>query len=219
MRHITKGLKPSSLLAANQARPNLTTRDSAYSTYQTLLDKDEIRAALAREQGYLCAFCERRIQTGKPGRTFAEDESGPDHNIRIAHRTPVSVDSGLAITWENLLGSCKDERTCDVAQGNKALTVDPTKPASVATVRYERRDGKRGLFSTSDDPAIREDVEVTLCLNDAELPMLRDSVLKGTRLRLAKEKKYGNPALRTHLAACLRAPLPEHFGFLERMAR
>ena len=217
MRLVTKGERPKCIVDAVRAHPDLTTRDSAKSAYDTL-DKDEVRAALVSEQRHLCAFCERRLQTGKAGRTFTEGETGPNHNVRIAHRTPVAVDSRLALTWENLIGSCDDERTCDVAQGSRALTVDPTKKVTVAQIRYERRDGTRGLFASSDEPAIRRDLQETLRLNDADLPVIREAAHKALRVRLAKKEKYGKPALREYLGTCIGPRLPEHFGFLERMA-
>ncbi|MBK8215421.1 MAG: hypothetical protein IPK71_16900 [Myxococcales bacterium] len=223
MRYVQKGPAPETITQACRDKPELDTTEKARAAFNSL-DKDEVRLSLAKEQGYLCAFCERRIQTGKPGRTFGEGATQTTtHNMRIAHRTPLDEAPGSALTWENLLGSCNDSRTCDSAQHQTVITVDPTSRVSVNRVRYERRDTAPGvseIYITSDDAAVRRDVEETLGLNGAELPRMRKVALE-TAKENAHRQGYGHgkPALRKYLAAQSSSKHLPHLGFLEAMSR
>lgn len=223
MRHIEKGLPPSGVPeTAKASTTDLETATGARTAFDQL-DKAAVRAALAEEQRYLCAFCMRRI-----------DPEGKDAHgqaaMKIAHRTPVSVDPRLALQWRNLLGSCdggqrleKPYRTCDTAQGDSALTIDPTRVESVARLRYERRDSREGLFITGDDAALRADVVDTLRLNAPYLPAARASAWKAVQKKaLDRFGQYGKPGWRKYveeLRNASGAKLPEYFGVFEAMAR
>lgn len=222
MRHIAKGTAPVDLVATAKATTtNLTTTSGARNAFNQI-DKARAREALGVEQRNLCAFCNRRIDES------AKDEAG-QATLKIAHRIPVDVNPALALTWSNMLGSCDggqssgtNVRTCDAAQRNTALTLDPTQSASVARVRFERRDGRDGLFITSDDPAVRRDVEETLGLNRGDLPANRASAWRSFQTRARETGLYGHPAWRAQVARELAeagSSLREYFGVLESMAR
>jgi uncharacterized protein (TIGR02646 family) len=224
MRHIAKGAPPAFLPeTAKASTTDLETPGGARTAFDQL-DKAAVRAALAAEQRQLCAFCMRRIDPA------GRDAQGQP-TMKIAHRTPISVAPDVALTWSNLLGSCdggqrmeKLYRTCDAAQGDAALTVDPTRTESVARLRYERRGATEGLFITADDPELRGDVEKTLKLNAAGLPAARLSAWKGFQKR-ALEKfpgEYGKPGWQKYVGELRRssgAALLEYFGVLETMSR
>jgi uncharacterized protein (TIGR02646 family) len=57
-------------------------------------DKAPMRQALCAEQGYLCAYCGRRIEA-----------DGAD--MTIEHWTPRALDAAQALVWRNLLGVCR----------------------------------------------------------------------------------------------------------------
>lgn len=222
MRHIQKGSPPRDLVATAKATTtNLATSAGARTAYDQI-DKSGARTVLAREQAGLCAFCNRRIDPE------GKDEHGQP-SLKIAHRTPIDVDPSMALTWTNLLGSCDGGqssgtavRTCDAAQGSTALTLDPTQSTSVARVRFERRDGRDGLFITSDDPAVRRDVEETLGLNRGDLPANRASAWRSFQTRAREKGRYGHPAWRAQVARELAeagSSLPEYFGVLESKVR
>ncbi len=221
MRHIAKGNAPTDLVATAKATTTkLATMAGARAAFDQI-DKAGARDVLCREQSALCAFCNRRIDPN------AKDGGGKP-TLRIAHRVPIDVSPELALTWSNLLGSCDGGqssgtavRTCDAAQGNDSLSIDPTQPTSIARVRFERRGAREGLFITSDDPALRKDVEDTLGLNRGDLPAHRAKALESLRVRAKGRGQYGKPAWRAQLAKerAEGGALGEYFGVLEAMAR
>jgi hypothetical protein len=151
----------------------------------------------------------------------------------IAHRTPIDLEPTAALTWTNLLGSCDGgqragaaARTCDAAQGNTRLTIDPTSPAHIARVRYERRDGADGLFIGADDEPLSSDLQATLNLNGGYLPASREQAWRGFQQRARKRfgggGVYGSPAWKALMLEDLSASgskLPEWFGLYEAMAQ
>lgn len=201
MRHIAKHAEPGTVRETREApTTDLTTTASARTAFEQI-DKSAVRAALTAEQEGLCAFCMRRADTRM------NEEGRPV--MRVAHRVPVAVDPSRALDWQNFLGSCDGvlaasgpARTCDVAQRNTALTVDPTNKASVSNVRFERRSHRSGLFVTSDDPAVQKDLSETLALNEGDLPALRQAAWDGflRAFKTANPNKYGKAEQRAYYA-------------------
>jgi len=155
----------------------------------------------------------------------------PEPTMKIAHRTPIDVDPARALSWKNYLGSCDGgqrsgglKKTCDYAQGSKALAVDPTEWGTVARLRYERRDGQEGLFITSDDEALRADVEQTLRLNAGDLPAQRQRAWDAFQKLQQKHapKQYGKPARLAYFETYIKqfaAQLPPMLGVIEAKLR
>lgn len=222
MRDIVKGGEPRTIADTRFApTTDLSTPARARAAFDQI-DKAAVRAALVKEQGWLCAFCMIRIRP--------EDDKGVAA-MRIAHRAPIEGAPAQALTWRNLLGSCegrersnRPDKTCDVAQRSIPLTVDPTVPGACARLRYERRDDKRGLFITAEDPALRKDIEETLKLNTGDLPELREAAFQAfCKLQRAHSpKEYGKPARRAYFSIWVmrEAPkLPAMLGVIELMIR
>lgn len=82
---INKGQGPANLIAYKQER-------GAY--YDGFSAKDDIKQALLLEQGYICAYCMRRIKKEK---------------MTIEHYIPQAADEGLALEYHNMLGVCMGE--------------------------------------------------------------------------------------------------------------
>lgn len=224
MRSIQKHPEPRSVTETRCAQTtDLSTPSTARAAFNQL-DKHQLRSQLAVEQGWLCAFCMRRITQD------ALDSRG-EPTMKIAHRVPIAADSNKALDWGNMLGSCDGGQrsggrfwTCDAAQGATALSVDPTAPRSMSKIRYERRDSSSGLFITSDEPEIRTDVEQTLTLNSGDLPALRQAVWKAFLKRFQREGprgEFGKSAWRDFYPKWLGNPtrLPEMTGVVENMLR
>ncbi|MEP7119649.1 MAG: retron system putative HNH endonuclease [Byssovorax sp.] len=85
-------------------------------------DKDHVRAAILRDQGRLCAYCQRRIPTR-------------DEQMKVEHWQAQSGGKDK-LRWSNLLGVClgderaesgapKGELHCDTSRGNAALFLHP----------------------------------------------------------------------------------------------
>lgn len=212
MRLIEKRTEPATVRDTRLARTtNLATTAAARAAFDQL-DKQAVRDQLAAEQGQLCAFCMRTIAPAA--------REGRPVTMRIAHRTPIDVVPALALTWQNLLGSCDGGerssgqlRTCDLSQGSAPLNVDPISPASMAKIRYELRAPKAGLFITSDDPDVRADVDQrprpdgamahgVLALNTGDLPELRQQAWKAFVDQCPRpyQGMFGKPAWRAYFA-------------------
>jgi uncharacterized protein (TIGR02646 family) len=223
VRHIAKGQEPRTVTETRCASTTDLSRPASARNAFDQLDKNAVRAQLAEEQGWLCAFCMRRI-----------DENAVvqgEHIMKVAHRIPIAVDATGALNWRNLLGSCDGGQRhegaparCDCAQGSKALTVDPTQQGSVQRLDYERRETKEGLFITSDDSVLRSDLEETLALNAGDLPVLREAAWKAfltSFTRRGPKASYGRQAWRAYFPSWLRANsvrgrLPPFLGVVEK---
>ncbi len=222
MRSVSKRTQPATLTSVQCASTtNLATVATARAAFDQL-DKAEMREALCVEQGWLCAFCMRRLDPKRrDGTTFV---------MKIAHRVPIAVTPSRALDWSNHFGSCDGGQrspsgiaTCDLAQENVNLSLDPASPASVGQLRLVRRDGAEGLFLETDNPTLKADLE-TLNLNGGDLPILRDVQFRTfqTLLRKAHHPSTWTPAVkRTFLAKWLaqRRELPEYAGVAEAWVR
>ena len=94
-------------------------------------DRDPIRTALVRDQGGLCAYCQRRITAG-------EDPTTGRSQMKIEHWIPRAVSADHHLTWSNLLGVCMGvsqesadplpghhAHHCDASRGDRTLFLHP----------------------------------------------------------------------------------------------
>lgn len=121
------------------------------------LNKKELRKSLLEEQGYLCAYCMKRIRK-------AED-------IKIEHYSARNTDNQM--DYQNLLAVCtggqtdnrervqSDRFTCDSCKGNKKLILNPQKKADMETITYNMN----GLIHSSDEK-FQKEIDEILNLND-----------------------------------------------------
>jgi uncharacterized protein (TIGR02646 family) len=201
VRHIPKSAEPRGLVAYRKtpgARYDALPRET----------REELRDALLRDQGHLCAYCSQRIRA---------DE------MKVEHRVPQSVDSAQQLTWKNLLGCCRGgegsspkEQHCDTRKGDAEVTIDPTSPRCEAYLRYAG-DGR----ITADDPAVARDLDDTLNLNLPKFVRNRNAVLEaffqGMRRRFPDAAAWDRALPRELTALC--APdvdghLREHVGYV-----
>lgn len=144
---INKGNAPDSLLKYKKEK---------YAYYNGFKYKDDIRKSLLIEQGYLCAYCMRRISITE---------------MKIEHYIPGEepTDEG-SLEYSNMLGCCKGKikgvkvGTCDSSRGDTKLTVDPLNQSSIDQITYEKSTGR----ILSINPDINRDLDVTLNLNSKE---------------------------------------------------
>lgn len=123
--------------------------------YENFRDKDDIREALLRDQGYLCAYCMKRIDKSK---------------MKIEHYKSQSDYDYLDLDYRNMLGVCsgneenahrkKENQTCDTHRGNDKIVVNPLEQSSIDLIKY-KDDGT--IYS--DDRIINKDLNETLNLN------------------------------------------------------
>lgn len=235
MRWVEKQPEPKTLTETRCATTTVLGNAAGARVAFNQLDKAALRERLAAEQDWLCAFCMRRISE------TSTDERG-EPTMKIAHRTPIGIDSTQALSWTNLLGSCDGGqrsggryRTCDAAQGSTALTIDPTTQASIAKLRYEHRSDAQGLFVTSDDLQLRADVDQkpsaegtyapgTLALNSGDLPALRGEARKAFQEQCRRQHPngpYGKEAWRMFFPSWVSrgAKKPEMLGVVEVLVK
>lgn len=132
MRYIEKGHEPAELTRQR------TTPGAVYAAFE------DLRIALAQEQGYICAFCMRRLDLD------GHDEKG-ERLVVIAHlrsRHPPGGDATLreerrimGMTYRNLVLTCNgktggDTVHCDKHQKNADITIPLFDRAAMAHVTF-----------------------------------------------------------------------------------
>ncbi len=162
MKQIIKETEPSDLLKYRLS-------NDLNKSYENYHPKDTLKKSLLKEQGYICAFCMRRIL---------------ESNMEVAHWEPIKGNFGKPerqLDYKNLLASCEGNRGnprklqhCNAKQGDKPLKVNPADSDKNCEnlIRYSNS-GK--IFS--DDQDINNDLDVTLNLNVETLVKNRKAVL------------------------------------------
>lgn len=177
MRYIQKRSEPESLTQYKK-------QQGAY--YDGYDRKDDVRESLLKEQGYLCGYCMKRLES-------CED-------VKIEHIIPqsnLSEDERAALDYRIMIGVCygnegnpKKELTCDAHRGNEDLSVDPFNAFSISLIKYYS-DGT--IYS--EDENINKDLNSTLNLNyngpGVYLKENRKEVLNACKEKLKKNKKQG----------------------------
>ena len=111
MIYIKKGKEPDSLTKYKKQK---------FAYYDGYKEKDDVREMLLKEQGYLCAYCMRRIDI---------------NHMKIEHWFPENELSDIErLDYRNMLGSCeghidgtngKKDDTCDSHKSGDKITVNP----------------------------------------------------------------------------------------------
>lgn len=143
--------------------------------------KNAVRQSLLEEQGYLCAYCMKRISI---------------ENTNIEHYDPQSCYNGTDMLYSNMLGVCdggqnnfgkgQSRLTCDKQRGNKPLTVDPLDINTINQIKYR----KNGIIY-SDNSDINTDLNSTLNLNGSETYLIANRKAVYDILVLEIEKNGG----------------------------
>ncbi|MCO6491066.1 MAG: hypothetical protein J5I98_21795 [Phaeodactylibacter sp.] len=122
-------------------------------------NRDDIRQALLKEQGFICAYCMRGIddQRDKNGRP----------KVFIEHYITQSEDRSLSLSYLNMLGVCNGNdgypehlQHCDRSRGNTPLKIDPRLVRCEDLIKYTN-----GGEIYSDDLEVNNDLDKTLNLN------------------------------------------------------
>lgn len=149
MRYIEKHAEPKSL----------TEYKKQANAYYDGCNKADIRKRLLEDQGYLCAYCMRRINEGEGGIV----------PMKIEHWLPESQCSEAEkLDFRNMLGVCLGNAdhpyactTCDSHRGDERLTINPLDENLVQKISYDTRTGR--IYSK--EKAINHDLKDTLNLN------------------------------------------------------
>ena len=190
MIRIIKGKEPQALLSYRTNKWNPVEKQKIQPTYDGMPTevKDEVKEHLLREQGYLCAYCMRRLSSVKKTKI--------EHWIAEKY---LSEDEKL--DYHNMLGVCygKDENSdekayvgkeyeiCDRHRGSDMLHIDPRLEKDMETIFYRSKDGT--IWSS--DEVLNNDLDKTLNLNCRApffLPENRKEVLEAVINKLNKTK-------------------------------
>lgn len=191
MLKINKKSPPKGLMRLyNTAKVNLLSPEKSYQKLKGAL-KEKVLKQLIEEQGYLCAYCMRKIPDNR-----AKPEDIPD--VSIEHWFPRNPQNGedrlQGLDYRNMFAVCsgnkgvKDTRkrndlTCDAHRGNELLTVNPTIEETISKISYQ----ENGIIF-SEDEEINDDLDVKLNLNctadTVSLPAARKAVLDSIQKEL-----------------------------------
>ncbi len=134
----------------------------------TKIAKDATKLALMKEQGYICCYCERRLEA---------------NDSHIEHFKPQSDASVDDIDFSNMLCSCQkninkgDPRHCGNLKGDwfdEALLVSPLSNSCSDNFGYK---GDGTIFAIDDDMAAKTTIK-KLGLDIGKLNALRESVIE-----------------------------------------
>lgn len=135
----------------------------------------ELRKALLEEQGYLCAYCMRRI----PIRDTNSNES-----TRIDHILSRTKHPELQLNYSNMVVCCPGAITsdfhCDKQKGENDITINLFEDHFFDTISYSSKDGRIKSSDAESDRQINE----LLNLNHALLKRNRLETLRGVILML-----------------------------------
>lgn len=173
MIYISKGKEPASLTEY---------RKEKFAYYDGYKDKGDIRNALLKEQGYLCAYCMRRISREK---------------MKIEHWYPEEeLSNSERLDYSNMLGCCEGhlaggkfrEDTCDTHKKSTIIKINPTKQKHIDQISY-KHSGE--IYSSNSE--FQQDLDVTLNLNCDRhlLTENRKAVLDEVKRMLATMQKNG----------------------------
>ena len=134
---------------------------------------EELRDSLYEEQGYICAYCMRRIPCKDriDGKLTQEDH-------RIEHIKPREHYPELQLDYKNMVACCPghlgDNEHCGRLKSSDEISFSPMDTAFIATIYYE--DGK----IKSSNERYTKDIDDVLNLNDEALVKARKYMLAET---------------------------------------
>ncbi len=159
-------------------------RSQPGATYENYRDKDDVREQLLKEQGYICAYCMRRISL---------------REMKIEHWKAQNAKDGTgaehALEYRNMLGVClgnqsnlRSAQTCDTYRGNDDLFVDPRIEGHTRQIEY-RGDGT--IYSRN--KKIDDDLNNRLNLNSeqAGLKVGRKAAIRELQEYLRSKQSQG----------------------------
>ena len=155
-------------------------------TYQSI---PELVKALLEEQGYICAYCMRRIPTRDKieGKLTSEDH-------RIEHIKCRENYKNLQLKYNNMLICCPghigEDEHCDRKKGNQEISFSPLDSAFINTLTYT----SNGIIASS-NPVYNEEINSILNLNTPFLVLNRKNMLKEVIQHInqtCKQKKNWN---------------------------
>lgn len=137
-----------------------------------------LRESLLNDQGYICAYCMKRIPHSYTGKGVTSDKMKVEHYV--AQTTEISKLQKLDITYTNMFACCMGNHgqsekyeTCDTRKGENELTITPLNVAHIRTLKY----APDGSIHSTDNTFDRE-INNILNLNEDNLKKQREEIYK-----------------------------------------
>jgi uncharacterized protein (TIGR02646 family) len=173
MRKIDKGKEPEEWIEY---------RKTADAKYQATT---ELRDSLLKEQGYICAYCMRRIpvkdhNSNEPSRIehILSRTKHPDLELSYKNMViccPGAIDSENKLISDNSKKEKYHNSHCDKSKGENDISFSPFDSSFISTLGYKSKDG---TIESSNDK-YNEEINNLLNLNNALLKANRVQTLKG----------------------------------------
>jgi uncharacterized protein (TIGR02646 family) len=139
----------------------------------------ELVESLLREQGYLCAYCMRRIPVADPGTT-------EDH--RVEHLLPRTTHPEHELDYQNMVVCCPGYtggvEHCDRSKRDQEISFSPLDAHFISTITYS----KTGSIGSTEAAWDRE-INDILHLNTELLREHRHSVVEALTAKVDRELK------------------------------
>lgn len=157
-------------------------------------DREPLRAALVRDQGGLCAYCQRRVSRD-------DDPTTGWSQMKIEHWASRSAPGSRPLAWSNLLGVCTGNSRnagdasaasptvhhCDTSRGDRPLFLHPVE-GSGPDPRTHLRYTKHGVVEPERAIAsVQHDIDA-LNMNAAPLCRARKTIFDELWKRLARSQ-------------------------------
>lgn len=140
----------------------------------------ELRDSLLKEQGYICAYCMRRIPT-------KDDNS--NETSRIDHILSRGKHDDLKLNYQNMViccpGAIDNNFHCDKSKGKNDITFNQYDDSCISTISYKTKDGK----IESSNTGFNSEIETLLNLNHPLLKKNRQQTLSGAIQFLSQKKR------------------------------
>ena len=140
---------------------------------------EELRDALLKDQGYICAYCMRVI----PVRDTGNPETSRIEHIKCRDRY-----EELELDYNNMVICCPGiidgTEHCDKSKGNQDISFNLFHPAFQDSISYSSKDGKIKSSNAVWDNEINQKLQ----LNNNRLKYNRQYALDGIRSLLEKKK-------------------------------
>lgn len=141
----------------------------------------ELREALLKEQGYICAYCMRRIPVS--------DKPYEQTTSKIEHLKSQENHEDMQMKYENMVVCCPGRMMgaihCDASKGDQDIHCSPLSPEAMQTIRYWN-DGT--ILST--DAEYNDEINNVLKLNIDILKSNRKALWDSVRNRIQSEGKW-----------------------------
>lgn len=146
----------------------------------------ELRAALLKEQGYICAYCMRRIPT---------EDINIDATSKIEHLKSREERPDLQNVYSNMAvccpGNLNNEPHCDKLKGGRSVSFDLRRPVLQRSISYKTATGEINSSNTQ----WNNEIISFLNLNHKLLKFNRKQVLEGLVEYLKKEEGWNKKGL------------------------